>query len=39
MKTDIGGFLNIYLHYVLPWTWQAVPRMAVNVVLINRWRV
>lgn len=38
-KTDTGGFLNIYLHYGLPWTWQAGPGMAVNVVLINRWRV
>lgn len=39
MGTDISGFLNIYSHYVLPHTWQAVTGMAVNVALINRWRV
>lgn len=39
MRTDTGGFLNIYLHYVLPGTWQPVPGMAINVTVINRWRV
>lgn len=39
MGTDVGGFLNIYSHYVLPYSWQAVTGMAVNVALINRWRV
>lgn len=38
-ETDSGGFLNIYSHYVLPYTWQAVAGMAANVGLINRWRV
>lgn len=38
-ETDSGGFLNIYSHYVLPHTWQAVAGMAANVGLINRWRV
>lgn len=38
-ETDSGGFLNIYSHYVLPHSWQAVAGMAANVGLINRWRV